>query len=108
MSEEKLTDFLRIGKDWSKLKTSVPGMFVLKLPVYRRSPTRLAVELNPVDDKGNTKKRRGFVLRSEKELEEFKQLFDNDKLSKLLGMIESVNPKTEVEAKTRKDDIIEI
>jgi hypothetical protein len=32
------------------VRTSVPGVFVLKLPAYRGSPTRLAVELNPVGE----------------------------------------------------------
>lgn len=50
MSEEKLADFLQNGKDWSRVRTSVPGVFVLKLPAYRGSPTRLAVELNPVGE----------------------------------------------------------
>ena len=32
MSEEKITGFLKTGKDWARLKTTVPGVFVLKLP----------------------------------------------------------------------------
>jgi hypothetical protein len=55
LSEENLTDFLKTGKDWVKLKTSVPGVFILKLPLYRRSPNRLAVELNPVNEEGKPK-----------------------------------------------------
>jgi len=34
---EKLTEFLKTGKDWSRLATTVPGVFVLKLPSYRGS-----------------------------------------------------------------------
>ena len=68
MSEEKLTDFLKTGKDWSRIRTSVAGVFVLKLPPYRSSSARLVVELNPVDETGNPKKRRGLVLRSSAEL----------------------------------------
>jgi len=52
VSEEKLADFLNTGKDWSRMKTSVLGVFVLKLPKYKSAPTRLAVELNPVDENG--------------------------------------------------------
>ena len=68
---EKLRDFLKTGKDWARLRTSVEGVFVLKLPAYRRSPTRLAVELNPVDGEGKPKKRRGLILRSSTDLEDF-------------------------------------
>jgi len=59
---EKLSDFLENGKDWGKLKTTVPGVFVLKLPPYKSSPERLAVEINPVDASGNPTKRRGLII----------------------------------------------
>jgi hypothetical protein len=53
MSEEKLAEFLKRGSDWEKLRTSVPGVFIQKLPPYRSSPERLAVEINPIDASGN-------------------------------------------------------
>jgi len=53
---------------------------------YRSSLPRLAVELNPVDEDGKPTKRRGLILRSSRELEEFKKLFDYEKLSKLLSI----------------------
>ena len=108
MSEEKIADFLKTGKDWSRTKTSVPSIFVVKLPPYKSSPARLVVELNPVDEAGTPKKRRGLILRSTDELEEFKELFSDDKLPKLLSMLDSVNPKVEA-GKHRKDEgVIEL
>ena len=108
MSEEKLTDFLKNGKDWSRMRTTVPGVFVLKLPAYKGSPSRLAVELNPVGEDGTPKKKRGLVLRSTAELEDFKQLFQYDKLSKLMEILEAVNPKVEVERRRKGEEVIEL
>ena len=108
MSEEKLGDFLKAGKDWSRLNTTVPGVFVLKLPAFRSLPARLAVELNPVDEAGNPAKRRGLVLRSTTELEEFKELFQGEKLSKLLSMVDSVNPKIEAARRKRGEEVLEL
>jgi len=108
LSEEKLADFLRNGKDWSRMRTTVPGIFILKLPAYKGSPSRLAVELNPVDEDGKPKKKRGLVLRSMAELEDFKQLFQYDKLSKLMEMLESVNPKVEVGRRGKGEEVIEL
>jgi len=108
LSEEKLTDFLKTGKDWSRIRTSVAGVFVLKLPPYRSSPARLVVELNPVDETGNPKKRRGLVLRSSAELEEFKELFREEKLPKLLSMIDSVNPKVEAGKRRKEEGVLEL
>ena len=108
MSEEKLVNFLKTGKDWSRLATTVPGIFVLKLPAYKGSPSRLAVELNPVDETGKPKKRRGLVLRSMDELEEFRELLMNEKLTKLMDMLESVNPKVEAVRRRKGEEIIEL
>ena len=105
---EKLTEFLKTGKDWSRLATTVPGVFVLKLPAYRGSPSRLAVELNPVDETGKPKKRRGLVLRSTAELQEFRELLQNEKLTKLMSMLDSVNPKVEAARQRKGEDIIEL
>ena len=108
MSEEKLRDFLKNGKDWSRIRTTVPGVFVLKLPAYRGSPTRLTVELNPVGEDGSPKKRRGLVLRSTAELEDYKELFQYEKLSKLLSVLDSVNPKFEAARRGKGEEVIEL
>ncbi len=92
-AEGKLREFLREGKDWERLRTSVPGIFVLKLPSYKGSPSRLAVELNPVDSRGTPKKRRGLVIRDKEEMEEFRRLISDERLGKLMEEIERVNPK---------------
>ena len=108
MSEEKLADFLKTGKDWSRMRTSVPSVFVVKLPPYRSSPARLVVELNPVDESGAPKKKRGLILRSAAELEEFKELFSDEKLPKLLSMIDSINPKLEAGKRRKGEEVIEL
>jgi hypothetical protein len=108
--EEKLASFLKTGPDWGRFKTSVPGVFVLKMPAYKSSPTRLAVELNPVDGSGAATKKRGLVLRSKEELEEFRELFQFDKLTPLLQGVDSVNPKTASRSTGAKqgEDVLEI
>jgi len=108
LSEEKLADFLKTGKDWVRMKTSVPGVFVLRLPAYRSAPTRLAVELNPADESGSPKKRRGLILRSTEELEEYRELFQPEKLSKLLGILDKVNPKVEAAKRRKEEEVIEL
>lgn len=91
--ESKLTDFLKSGKDWERKPTSVPGVFVLKMPPFRGSPTRLAVELNPVDEVGKPTKKRGVILKSLAELAEYKKLFQDERLANLLKNMEAVSPK---------------
>jgi hypothetical protein len=107
MAEKKLADLLDTGKEWTRLRTSVPGVFVLKLPAYNRIPSRLAIELNPVDRIGNPTKRRGLVLRTRTELEAFNELYNYDKLSKLLVMLDGVN-RVKTDKGRKEEPVIEL
>ena len=107
-SEDKLSSFLKTGPDWGRLKTSVPGIFVLKMPAYKNSPARLAIELNPTDDSGSPTKKRGLVLRSLEELDEYKAIFQYDKLTPLLKAIDGINPKQPKKASRTGEEVLEI
>ena len=95
MPDERLVQFLRSGKDWERRATTVPGIFVLRLPGDSKRPASLAVEINPVDESGRPTKRRGLVLRSSEELEEFRRLINEEKLTILMVKIDEVNPRRE-------------
>jgi hypothetical protein len=108
-SEERLSLYLKTGSDWARLKTSVPGIFILRMPPYKSSLARLAVELNPVDDSGSPTKKRGLVLRSREELEEYAAIFQVEKLAPLLGQLEKVNPEVvRKQAPVKGEEVLEI
>ena len=92
---EKLQEFLATGKDWAKVKTSVPGVFVQKLPSYHGQPARLAIEVNPVDSSGSPTKRKGLLLRDVSEYEEFRDILANDKMETVFEMLDKVNPPSQ-------------
>jgi hypothetical protein len=106
MSEDKLAEFLEKGKDWEKVKTTVPGVFVMKMPGSKTRPASLSVEINPVDAGGSPTKRRGLIVRGVDEYLEFKEIVLNEKLESLLEMLEAVNPE-KGRGKASKD-VIEI
>ena len=89
------------------MKTTIRGVFVLKLPAYRSSPPRLAVELNPVDAEGAPTKRRG-LLRSSSELDAFREILQDEQLSTLLTAMDAVNPETKTRTRLNRDDILEL
>ena len=90
--EEALKDVLRNAKDWERKATTIPGIFILKLPKYKTAPPRLAVELNPVDEYGKPSKRRGLIIRNSDDLKEYRDIINADKLDKLLEIMDKVNP----------------
>ncbi len=110
--EEKLVQslrrFLESGKDWERKPTSVPGIFIMKLPGYRRSPSKLAAEINPVDAYGNPTKKRGVLIRNLAELENYRKLFTNQKLDNLVGTLEKINPPSQKRGEPGKADVIEL
>jgi len=103
---EKLAEFLEKGKDWDKVKTTVPGVFVMKMPGSKTRPASLSVEINPVDAGGSPTKRRGLIVRGVEEYLEFKEILLNEKVEGLLEMLEDVNPEHQ-RGKASKD-VIEI
>ena len=44
--DNRLTDFLKEGKDWERKQTNVPGVFLLKLPPFRSRPACIAIEID--------------------------------------------------------------
>ncbi len=108
LSSDRLKEFLDTGKDWTRLRTSITGVFVLKLPPYKSAPSRLAMELNPVNERGAPAKRRGLVLRTASELNAFNDLYQYDKLAKLMGMLDDVNPETGAVRARKDEDLIEL
>jgi hypothetical protein len=59
-----------------------------------------------VDASGNPTKRRGLLIRSLDEYEAFREILTDEKLPKLLEMLEGVNPETGRRGKSK--DVIEI
>ena len=93
---EKLGQFLREGQNWEKKATNIQGIFLLKVPTSKQNPSSIAIEINPTNATAGsaTKRKRGIIIRSGSELEQFNQLLSNPKIAELAKRIESVNPKT--------------
>ena len=92
--EQRLRDFLRSGGDWERSRTSIPGVFVVKLPGRGPRGAELALEINPVDGQGQPRKKRGYMVRGRAELEELSRILYDPRLARLAEALESVNPRT--------------
>ena len=92
--EQRLRDFLRSGGDWERSRTSIPGVFVVKLPGRGPRGAELALEINPVDGQGQPRKRRGYMVRGRAELEELSRILSDPRLARLAEAFEAVNPRT--------------
>ncbi|MEM3421101.1 MAG: hypothetical protein QXT02_02600 [Candidatus Hadarchaeum sp.] len=106
---ESLRVFLEKGSDWERKPTTLPGVFIVKLPPYGKSPTRLVVEINPIDSSGKPSRRRGFIIRNSQEFIKIREMFTDDKLADLLRGIDEVNPQGPERPKPKPaEEVIEI
>jgi hypothetical protein len=102
--EQKLREFMRSGEDWERTRTSIPGVFVVKLPGRGSRGPEFALEINPVDGQGQPRKRRGYMVRGKADLEELMKILSDPRLTRLAEALEVVNPKA-VKSNSRMTDI---
>jgi hypothetical protein len=105
-ANQKLIQFLNEGKDWEKKATSIPGIFLHKLPKLKSSAPSLAIKINPVSESGSPTKKRGVVIRSSSE--EITKLLSNPKLPQLAKSIDEINPELKRPKITSQSDVFEI
>jgi hypothetical protein len=91
--EEALKKFLEEGADWGKLKTDVPSVSIVRSPPTKTKGPRLYVEVNPVDEKGNPRKKKGLFVTDMDMLNQFTEALLDEKVQNLVKQIEDINPK---------------
>ena|SRR5215207_4047778 len=101
--QERLSQFLKESGGWERKTTSVPGIFLLKLPSSKTSTGRkeaLAIEINPINPATSSPaKKRGIVIRSAAELEQITEILTDPKISELAEerrMMSSKNSLTNI------------
>jgi len=109
MTDERLSQFLRDGKNWERKATSISGVFLIKLPEYKSRPPYIAMEINPVDSTGAATKKRGILIKSSSELEQISNILTNDKIVHLATSLDEVNPEKKSRApQSTETDVFEI
>ena len=106
--EERVAGFLKDARDWERRPTNIAGVFLLKLPSSRTRQGAVVIEINPVDATGVVTKKRGIVIRSASELNEFSRILANQKLGELARKVDEVNPKQRESPTTPRSDVFEI
>lgn len=109
MTDERLSQFLRDGKNWERKATSISGVSLIKLPEYKSRPPYIAMEINPVDSTGAATKKRGILIKSSSELEQISNILTNAKIVHLATSLDEVNPeKKSTTPQSTETDVFEI
>jgi hypothetical protein len=108
MVDERLSQYLKEGKDWERKATSIPGVYLIKLPEYKSRPAYIAIEINPVDRSGIATKKRGILIKSRSELEQISKILTSAKIVQLATSIDEVNPEKKTKPLPTETDVYEI
>ena len=98
MSEPKelLREFREVAEQWEKQNTSIPGLRLVCMPQGKKQVfAKLSVEMMPVDDEGNPRKRKGLFITNIEDFDFYSELFANPKVKDLLETIIDLNLETE-------------
>ncbi len=104
---EILRAFLETGEDWERKNTSVRGVSIIKLPGTKSRAPSLAIEINPVSEKGVPMKKKGVMIMGGGELVAFREIFSNPKVDGLIRTIEDISPGRKGQ-KSGEGDILQI
>lgn len=85
---ERIRKTMENAEDWEKVKTQIPGIFMVKAP---DKSLRVMVVFNPPDDAGNPTKKKGLFFTSMDWVDAARVAFPNKDLDKLIEAIQKVN-----------------
>lgn len=91
----QLIEFLKNGDAWEKMETEIDSVFIVKVPGPKSNPedgARLMIEVNPIDDSGKPKKRKGLFISGYEMYVQFVEALNEDSLPKLIKTLEEINP----------------
>ncbi|MDD1707500.1 MAG: hypothetical protein LUO81_04815 [Methanoregulaceae archaeon] len=104
---ETLKSFLENGDDWERKMTSIRGVTILKLPQTKSRSASLAIDINPLNEKGVPMKKKGVMIMGPSDLHAFREIFNNEKMDLLISSIESITP-TRKTLKGNQEDVLQV
>ena len=100
--QEQLDKHLKSAKDWEKMETPIPGVFVVKVPATKTRPALLFLEINPLKENGRPMIRKGLFVKNKEMLIKFTEALTDDKVFKLIQELEAANPDVSKSGKRKK------
>ncbi len=89
----QLKEHLEEGKDWERMDTPLPGLFVVKVPATKTRKARLNLELSPLKNDGTPLKKKSLFIGGEEMFIKYSEMFSNDKAYQIIREIEQINKK---------------
>jgi len=93
--------------EWEKKKTSIPGIFLVRLPGEK---LRVMLEFNPPDSAGNASKRKGLYFADRTTVEAARNAFPDPRLDDLVAAVERLSERAPASkgAKGGREEVFEV
>ena len=101
---EEMQKAFEHGEKWETKKTSIPGIFLVKMP---ESELRVSLTFNPLDNAGNPRKRKGFFFSDKETVEAARKAFSDGRLEDLIAAVQKVNGTSSRKA-SEDEDIFQV
>lgn len=89
----QLKEHLEKGKDWERMNTPVPGLYIVKVPATKTRKARLNLQLSPLKNDGTPLKKKSLFIGGEEMFIKYAEMFSNDKAYQIIREIEQINQK---------------
>ena len=85
---ENIRRTMEHAEDWEKKKTSIPGIFLVKMPDKQ---LRIMLVFNPPDAAGNPLKKKGLFFADMNTVASAREAFPDKRLDDLVAAVEKIN-----------------
>ena len=104
---ERLKKYGKDMSDWERMRTSVAGVSIVKLP-SKGDDLTFGLELLPVNEDGVPVKKKGLFVTSIDQWEAFKELFNSPKALDLISTISELKKERAIEPTEESEEVFEI
>jgi len=104
---ERLKKYGKDMNDWERMRTSVAGVSIVKLP-SKGDDLNFGLELLPVKEDGIPVKKKGLFITSIEQWEAFKDLFNSPKALDLISTITELKKERAIEPTEESEEVFEI
>lgn len=87
---DKLHRDMEHADDWERRKTSIPGIFIVKMP----KELRIRLEFNPPNDSGDPSKRKGLFFEDMETVQAARKAFSDGRVEELVEAVHKFNGDT--------------
>ena len=93
-------------EDWDEIPSDIPGIGYTKIPSKSDPAGTPVIVINPVNESGKKMKRKNLYLQNLDDITKYRELFNNQKVDRLMQVIDEINHELTVEFRIAQAKII--